>query len=395
MVSNLLIAHGGAPTAVINASLYGAVTEAKKYTTISNIYGAIHGTAGILAEEFVTLSEVPQRLLNLLPHTPASAIGTSRTPLTDNDYVAMAHILKKHDIKYLLFTGGNGSMDTCGKLYQACKGQELFVAGIPKTIDNDIAVIDHAPGFGSAARFVVQSVREAAQDVQAMPIHVSVIEVMGRNAGWLTAASALARKQPGDAPHILCLPEHPFDEDAFLAQVKELYARLGGVVVVASEGLRNKAGKPIVPPIFTVGRATYYGDVSAYLAELIIKKLGIKARSEKPGLLGRCSAAHQSSVDRAEAIELGAAAVRAVMEGRCGVMAGLKRISSSPYRCETVLVPIEQVMLEERTLPAEFITQDGGNVTEQFVEWCRPLLGEELPEFVSFLPNRDNAIQNG
>lgn len=380
---NMLIAHGGAPTAVINASLYGAVMQAREHPDIDHIYGAIHGTAGILSEQFIDLKAADEQELALLLQTPASAIGTSRTQLSEQDYRTMAAILEKYEIKYLLMNGGNGSMDTCGKLYAACEGREIYVAGIPKTIDNDIAVIDHAPGYGSAARFVAQTVAEISQDVMAMPIHVCIIETMGRNAGWLTAAAALAREADGMPPHLIYLPETAFDEEEFIQEVKELHAKHGGVVVVVSEGLKKADGEPIVPPIFKVGRATYYGDVSAYLAELVIKRLGIKARSEKAGILGRCSMACQSSLDREEAIEMGRMAARAVLEKKTGVMSGLKRLPGAEYRCETVYVPIEQVMLEERLMPREFIAENGHDVTEAFCEWCRPLVGE-LPRYVDF-----------
>lgn len=216
----------------------------------------------------------------------------------------MGAIFKKHDIRYVLLNGGNGTMDTCGKIYRACKDAGVCVVGIPKTIDNDIAITDHTPGYGSAARYIAETTAEVGVDVKALPIHVCIIEAMGRNAGWITAASALARKKPGDAPHLIYLPERPFKEEEFLEDVKRLYDQLGGVVVVASEGLKKENGEPIVPPIFKSGRSVYYGDVSAYLAELVIKNLGIKARSEKPGLCGRASIALQSSLDRDEAFWL-------------------------------------------------------------------------------------------
>ena len=214
--------------------------------------------------------------------TPASAIGTSRYELETSDYENMAEIIKRNNIKYVLFNGGNGSMDTCGKIYNALGNSGINVVGIPKTIDNDISITDHAPGFGSAARYIAETVNEVAQDVKSLPIHVCVIEALGRNAGWITAASALARKKEGDAPHLIYLPERPFDEEKFLDDVKRLYDKLGGVVVVVSEGLKNKDGKPIVEPIFEVGRSVYYGDVSSHLSNLVIKRLGIKAKAKNP-----------------------------------------------------------------------------------------------------------------
>ncbi len=385
MQTNILICHGGAPTAVINSSLYGAITEAKKYKEIDKVYGAIGGSGAILEENFVDLKQVADKSLELLLQTPASAIGTSRFELKAPDYERMVAIFKRNHIKYVLFNGGNGSMDTCGKIYKVCAHQGIHVVGIPKTIDNDIAVTDHAPGFGSAARYIAATVSEIGQDVKSLPIHVSVIEAMGRNAGWLAAASALARKQPGDAPHLIYLPERPFDEDEFLEDVKRLYDELGGVVVVASEGLKDKEGKPIVPAVFQVGRSVYYGDVSAHLANLIIKRLGIKARSEKPGICGRASISLQSELDREEAVLAGRAAVRAAVEGRSGVMVGFERLPGEPYQCRTVLIPIQEVMLHEKVLPGNYINERGNDVTEEYIKWCRPLIGSDLREFISFV----------
>ena len=218
---NLLIVHGGAPTAVINASLYGAVTEAKKHPEVDKVLGAIGGSGGVLREDFCELQSVPEQTLRLLLQTPASAIGTSRDPLSPEDYADMAAICKKRGIRWVLFNGGNGSMDACGKLYKACAaaGADVRVVGIPKTVDNDIAVTDHAPGFGSAARYIAAVTSEISQDVRSLPIHVCVIEAMGRNAGWVTAASALARSGNGDGPDLIYLPERPFDEEEFLEKV--------------------------------------------------------------------------------------------------------------------------------------------------------------------------------
>ena len=385
MHANALIVHGGAPTAVMNASLYGAICEAKLHPEIGHFYAASGGSAGILKENFIDLFQVSADALSLLPYTPASAIGTSRTPLEAGDYDEIARILKKHEIRYVFFNGGNGSMDTCGKVYHACQraGVDVRVVGIPKTIDNDISVTDHAPGFGSAARYIAATASEVSQDIQALPIHVSVLETMGRNAGWITAASALARSGNGDGPDLIYVPERAFDANRFLEDVERLRKTKTGILVVASEGLKDSAGKPIVDPIFQVGRAVYYGDVGAHLANLIIKELGIKARSEKPGICGRASIAFQSDVDREEAIVAGAEAVKAAIAGKTGVMAGFERLPGPVYRVQPRLIPIEQVMLEERVLPAEFINDQGNDVTEAFVQWCRPLIGGPLRPFVN------------
>ena len=223
-MKNMLIVHGGAPTAVINASLYGAVTEAKKHPEVDHIYAAIGGSGAVIREQFLDMKTVDEGRLELLPFTPASAIGTSRDHLEPEDYEAIARVIEKYDIQYVFFNGGNGSMDACGKVYAACKAQglDVRVVGIPKTIDNDIAVTDHAPGFGSAARYIAATVSEVSQDVRALPIHVCIVEAMGRNAGWITAASALARSGDGDGPDLIYLPERTFVEEEFLADVKAL-----------------------------------------------------------------------------------------------------------------------------------------------------------------------------
>lgn len=384
MKGNMLIVHGGAPTAVINASLYGAITEAKKYPEIEKIYGARGGSGSIVTGDFINLTNLHQEDLQRLPFTPGSAIGTSRTPLVEEDYIAIVQALQQHNIKWLLFNGGNGSMDACGKVAAKAQGTGISVVGIPKTIDNDIAVTDHAPGFGSAARYLAASVRELCYDVASLPIHVAVIEAMGRNAGWLTAATSLAGSPGEGGPHLIYVPERPFNQEEFLDKAGSLYRRHGGVVVVASEGLKDETGVPIVPPIFQVGRAVYYGDVSAHLANLVIQKLGIKARSEKPGILGRSSTAWQSDLDRDEAIVAGQEAVRAALAGETAVMVGFRRLPSTaqqPYRCETFLIPVEEVMLKERILEEKYLLPTGDGITQEFADWCKPLIGGSLPEF--------------
>ncbi len=389
MIGNVLVVHGGGPTAVINASLYGVIEEAKA-NGIDKVYAAMGGSEGILKEDFLDLLQFPEERLKLLLETPATAIGSSRYALEQEDYDAMPAIFEKYGIKYVLLNGGNGTMDTCGKIYEACRASGVTVVGIPKTIDNDIAITDHTPGFGSAARYIAATTAEVGVDVKSLPIHVCVIEAMGRNAGWITAASALARKDPQDAPHLIYLPERVFDEEAFLEDVKRLYEEKGGVVVVASEGLKKADGEPIVPPIFKQGRATYYGDVSAYLANLVIQKLGIKARSEKPGLCGRASIAWQSPTDRDEAVLTGREALKAAIDGVGGVMIGLIRdeTEDGSYKVHVERIPIKEVMMFERTVPEEYINERGNDVTQEFVDWCRPLIGPELREFIDFHDER-------
>lgn len=386
MAENVLVIHGGGPTAVINASLYGVIAEAKKSGTIAHVYGAIGGSEAVLKERFLDMMQYPEELLKRLLTTPSTAIGSSRYALEQEDYEAMVEIFKRREIKYVLMNGGNGTMDTCGRIYEACRGTGICVVGIPKTVDNDIAITDHTPGYGSAARYIAETTAEVGVDVKSLPIHVCVMEAMGRNAGWITAASALARKKPGDAPHLIYLPERPFHEEEFLEDVKRLYEEKGGVVVVVSEGLKKPDGDPVVPPIFKSDRAVYYGDVSAHLANLVIQKLGIKARSEKPGICGRASIALQSPVDRDEAELAGREALRAAMGGESGVMVGFIRdeTEDGSYQIHTRMIPVREVMLHERTVPEHYINERGNDVTGEFVKWCKPLIGDGIREYIDF-----------
>lgn len=385
MAENLLIVHGGGPTAVLNASLYGAVMEAKESGKLQHIYGADNGTGGFLEEKLIELERIPQEKLDLLLQTPGTAIGTSRDPIWQEDYEKLADIAEKRQIKYILFNGGNGTMDTCGKLHETCvrRNLDVRVMGIPKTTDNDIAVTDHSPGFGSAARYIAACTQELCADVRSLPIHVVVMEASGRNAGWITAASALAG-EAGYAPDLIYLPERAFDEEKFLADVEKLLKKKSGIVVVASEGLTDKEGKPVVKPVFKTDRATYFGDVSSHLANLVIQKLGYKARGEKPGLLGRASIGLQSPVDREEAIRAGREACRAALAGESGKMVAFRRTSDDPYQMETFLADIREVMMYEKKMPDAFINEEGNGVTQEFIQWCRPLIGEELPQMASF-----------
>lgn len=383
----LLVVHGGGPTAVINASLYGAVDEALGTPGVGRVLGALGGMGGITDGNLVDFGQVPREKLDLLPFSPSSAIGTSRKPLEDEDYRELARALDRQGIRWLLCTGGNGTMDTCGRIWRACReeGVPIDVVGIPKTMDNDIAVTDHAPGFASAARYMAATTSAICCDVRGLPIHIVIVEAMGRNAGWVTAASCFADESGTGGPDLIYLPERDFDERAFLDDAQRLIDEKGSGVVVVSEGLHAADGTPVAPPLMTVGRATYFGDVSAHLAKLVISELGYKARSEKPGLIGRASIAWQSPVDREEAIDCGREATRAVLEGDSGKMVGIERMSSEPYEARLIRIPIEQVMLDERTMPDEYINERGNGVTDAFRSWCRPLLGPALPRFASFV----------
>lgn len=379
MENNLLVIHGGGPTVVLNSSLYGVVRESQQNSDqITRVYGARNGVQGLLNDDLVDLSAKSPQKIDALLTSPGTAIGSSRYPLEQKDYEQMVDQLIVKNIRYVLMTGGNGTMATCGQLSQVAKERhaDIFVMGIPKTMDNDIAVIDHSPGYLSAAKYLIQTTREITADVRSLPIHVCIIEAMGRNAGWITASSALAANNDQLKPDLIYVPERAFDEEIFLHDVKAIYDKKGYAVVVVSEGLKDEAGASIVPEIFRTGRSVYYGEVGNHLANLVIKRLGIKARNEKPGLAGRSSIYLQSSVDREEAIQVGKSAVRAVLQHETGKMVGIFRnqTATGDYQADYRLVNIADVMMVERTLPHNFINAAGNYVTQDFKEWLTPLL---------------------
>lgn len=375
---NMLIAHGGGPTPVINSSLLGAVREAKLHPEIETIYGARFGAEGILAGDLLDLGQVDRENLALLAKTPASALGSCRRKLTDADYPAVLECFKRFNIRYFFYNGGNDSMDTCNKIYQLAtqSGYELRVIGIPKTIDNDLAVTDHCPGFGSAAKYAAVSALEIAQDASALPIHVVVMELMGRNAGWITAASALfADKMPCE--HLVYLPEVAFDKTAFLAAVKEKFAKGKGLLVTISEGIHYADGSPVADSGVVDGFGHKVpGGAAQTLCDMIMAETGLKARSEKPGLLGRVSVALMSPVDQREAEEAGVVAVRSAVEGKTGFMVGFQADRTPAYTCKTCLIPLEDVANAEKKFPLGWIGQDGCSIDKAFIDYCLPLLGE-------------------
>lgn len=382
-MKNILLLHGGGPTAVLNASLCGALLEAEQHRSVGKILGAKGGCGGLLRRNFIDLRKLDPKARQLLPFTPGSVIGSSRDHLEPEDYQEIAQVLQQEEIHCLLPAGGNGTMDTAGKIWQACRerGYDIQVIGIPKTMDNDLTATDHAPGYGSAARFIAGSARELAMDIRSLPIHVVILEASGRNAGWVTAAAALAGESDGLGPDLLLFPERPFCREKFLAEVSERLKEKKGLLVVASEGLRDEWGQPVAEPVFTSGRDVYFGDVSGALAQMIQRELGYKARAEKPGLLGRASIAWQSAADREEAIAAGRYAVQSVLEGETGQMVSIYRMDGGEYRAAYRLVPFEAVVFQEKKLPENYISADGFGVTTAFRSYALPLLGGDLPSF--------------
>ena len=381
---NMLIAHGGGPTPVINSSLLGAVREAKAHSEIEIIYGARFGAEGILAGDLIDLGRFSDEDLSLLVRTPASALGSCRRKLTDADYPAVLECFKKFNIRYFFYNGGNDSMDTCNKIYQLSvqTGYELRVIGIPKTIDNDLDVTDHCPGFGSAAKYAAVSALELAQDVSALPIHVVVMEMMGRNAGWITAASALyADLMPCE--HLVYLPEVAFDKEKFLSAVKEKFAKGKGLLVTISEGIHYADGSPVADSGVVDGFGHKVpGGAAQALSDMIMQETGLKSRSEKPGLLGRVSVGLMSEVDQREAEEAGACAVRSAVEGKTGFMVGFET-TRAPYTSKTILIPLEQVANAEKKFPLDWIGDDGASIQSEFKDYCLPLLGDYDSRFIS------------
>lgn len=384
-MKNILFMHGGGPTAVINASLSGSIRELYDRSFDGDILYAPFGTGGLLKNKINKFPALSNEDLIKLERTPGSAIGTGRDHLEGDDYDKLASILKENNIGYVVMTGGNGTMDTCRKLSYAAKKHNIVVTGTPKTMDNDLSVTDNSPGFGSAARYIAACVREASEDVLGLPIHACVIEALGRDAGWVTASAIMAKSGKAPGADIILVPEVAFDKDKFLTKVEKIHKEKGGVVIVASEGMRYSDGKPIVEPVFQVGRSVYFGDVSSHLSNLIIKELGIKSRSEKPGILGRASISWQSDVDRAEAIACGRVSVKCALEGKNGYMSVIKRTSSSPYKFEAVESPILDSILEARTLDEKYIDKENMFINESFIEYAKPLIGSIGDDFCSFV----------
>lgn len=395
---NLLIAQGGGPTAVINASLQGVIEEAAKHKQIKGIYGASFGVEGLLREDFIDLAREPAEKIKGLSHTPAAALGSCRRRLVENDFPVALEILKRYNIRYFFYNGGNDSMDTCNKISLISKeyDYELKVIGIPKTIDNDLALTDHCPGFGSAARYAAVSAAELARDVESLPIHVCILELMGRNAGWLTASAALAEKRGDQGPHLIYLPERPFIEEEFLEDVRSLHKDVKGVLAVVSEGLTDIKGSPLADSGIVDGFGHKVpGGVAQHLSNLVMNKLGIKARSEKPGLLGRASIAMQSCTDREEAREVGSFAVKSAIDGKSGHMVSIKRLSSVPYQSEFELIHLEKVAGVERKFPMEWINKRGNGIEKKFSDYALPLIGTALPEYASLDKRPVKKIRGG
>lgn len=403
--STLIVGQSGGPTAVINSSLVGVLREAKSQG-IKRVYGMRFGIRGLLVGDLVDLSSLPVEVLPALQQTPSSALGACRYHLTDADVPQVLSRLQEHGVHYMVYIGGNDSADTSHRLAQGAQraGMDLRVIAVPKTIDNDLPVTDHCPGYGSIARYMAISTLESTLDTKAMPdiYPVKIIEAMGRHAGWLPASAALARSTGWDTPHLIYLPERPISIEEILSDVQRIHREKGYVVIVMSENVKTRDGKPLgvaamqslseqgaVPSVGSpnfvdsFGHAYYRGISPAIaLSELITNQLDLRARADLPGTLQRSSQAHQSEVDLIEAEECGRAAVRAALAGTTDQMVILERAEGLTYRSTIGMANLDLIANVEKPMPAEFINDDGNFVTQQFIDYALPLIGGPLPQYV-------------
>jgi 6-phosphofructokinase 1 len=374
MPTNAVVAHGGGPTAVINASLAGLI-EARRHHGDA-IYGARFGLAGLLRGDLVDLMAVDPDLVRRIGESPGSALGSSRLPLADEDYPRLLDVFQRANLHTFFYTGGNGSMDTALRIaHHARRAQyDLQVIGIPKTIDNDLCVTDHTPGYASTARFFACAARDVGEDNRSLPSPVCILETLGRNAGWIVAATSLARHAEDDAPHLIYFPERRLSLDRIAADVERVYRRLGRVVVAVCEGQLDDRGQPFGADVDRAASDAQRlaSNLGHTLARLLSEKLGIRARAEKPGLLGRCCGEFATPLDRREAFACGRAAAEAAAAGESGVMVALRRDSS------TFLTPLETVARVERRLPTDWIHPDGNDLLPAFRDYAAPLVGEIL-----------------
>jgi 6-phosphofructokinase 1 len=341
---------------------------------ITSVYGARFGAHGLVNDDLIDLSAADLAALRI---TPGSAIGSSRRTIERDDYDRMLWVLERRGIRFLFYTGGNGSMDTAMRIDRFARdaGYDLRVIGIPKTIDNDIVETDHTPGYASCGRFFAHAARDIGMDNRALPSPIEILETLGRNVGWVVAATALARHREDDPPHLIYFPEMGVSLDRLCADIEVVYRRFGWCMVAVCEGQKDEQGGWFGAELNTLpgARDPLPANMGQVLAKLVWARTGIRARSEKPGLLGRSCPALVSELDRAESFECGAAAVRAALEGHSGEMVALGHAS------ETFLVPLERVARQEREFPREWMNAERNYVTAEFIEWARPLIGGVQP----------------
>jgi 6-phosphofructokinase 1 len=396
LVGNVLVGQSGGPTAVINASVAGVVAEALNHSCIEEIYGSLNGVLGILHEDLIDLASESQQTIRGLKHTPGAALGTCRYKLKkQQDFERVLEVFKAHNIRYFFYAGGNDSQDTADKISKLAQqqGYELRVIGVPKTIDNDLAVSDHCPGYGSVIKYISTTVRELACDNEAMGQNdlVSILEVMGRNAGWIAAGAALAKRRdhPHDPPHLIYLPEVPFTPEKFVEDVKRVLKREKYCLVVVGEGLIDADGNYVSAAENTdaFGHAQL-GGAGEYLKSLVEQNLpAVKARVAKLGIAQRAAVHAGSKTDSDEAFLAGQAAVKAAINGETDKMVTLLRGDGDHYTCETGLTPLSEIANGVKKLPREWINEDGVSMNFQFLRYAQPLIqGETQVPFENGLP---------
>ncbi len=400
---NVIVGQSGGPTAAINSSLAGVYRTALD-RGYQKVYGMIHGVQGLMEGRYVDLSEHIQSGLDieLLKRTPSAYLGSCRFKLPEifegkEVYEKIFEILKKLEIDCFIYIGGNDSMDTIKKLsdYAIISGSDIRFVGCPKTIDNDLALTDHTPGYGSAAKYIGTSVKEIIRDSWSLETtsgQVIIVEVMGRNAGWLTGATALAKGEDCDGPDAIYLPELPFDMDAFIKKIKTLLKSKASVVVAVSEGIRTKDGKYVselgnnIEYVDAFGHKQLTGT-ARYLCDVVAKECGCKTRAIELSTLQRAASHCASRVDILEAYEVGGAAMKAADEGDSGKMVVIERLSDDPYQAGTEVKDVHKIANDERTVPREWINKDGTYVTNEFITYVRPLIqGDVGPIMVDGIP---------
>ena len=387
----VVIGQSGGCTAVINQSLAGVVMAARKSKHITGILGSRNGIEGILNGSFIDLKAMPAKQILDVANSPSAALGSSRYKLQPGDDLRIVTKLRHEDVHYLFLIGGNDTANTSLRIARTAEKENypLRVIHIPKTIDNDLMETDHCPGYGSVARFAAITTQEAALDTKAMKNvdPVKIIELMGRNSGWIVAASALLKRSPSDAPHILLVPEVPFDETAFIKKTEAVLQSVGYCIIVISETIRDYGGNRI-------GRKTegvtsdpfghnYVEGASARLSNILEKSLKVRARFDKPGTIQRMSMAYISKADQIEAYQAGVHAVKWALEGMSQVMVGFERKPGEKYVLRYKPVPLEKIPNRERDLPAAFFDKKKGMITPAFTKYALPLLGKNLPTFAS------------
>ena len=392
---NIIIGQSGGPTAAINATLAGVFSAGKKLCE-GKVYGMLGGVEGLLAENFVDMTQklASDHDVELLKRTPSSYLGSCRfklpEPIEGNEiYEKLFEIFEKYNIKGFFYIGGNDSMDTVKKLsiYNEFKKTDIKFMGVPKTIDNDLVATDHTPGFGSAAKFVATVTKELVRDSLVYDLKsVTVVEIMGRDAGWLTAASALAKGDDCEGAAMILLPEVPFDYEYVKNRVAELMEESKSLVITVSEGVRTKDGKYVCELGSEKGTDafghTMLTGTAAAIAAMLKKDLGIKTRAVELSTLQRCASHIASATDISESFKVGEAAVKAAAEGESGKMALLRRISNDPYICVTDTADVREIANLAKEVPRSMINENGDNVTDEFIEYARPLIEGELSQLM-------------